>query len=38
MGGVVALEAAGKYLQLAAAVCLINSVVFPPDAFLAELR
>jgi pimeloyl-ACP methyl ester carboxylesterase len=38
MGGVVALEAAGKYLQLAAAVCLIDSVVFPPDAFLAELR
>src|SRR5580700_11142294 len=30
--------AAGKYLQLAAAVCLIDSVVFPPDAFLAELR
>jgi pimeloyl-ACP methyl ester carboxylesterase len=37
MGGVVALEVARTYPQLAIAVCLIDSVVFPPDAFLAEL-
>jgi pimeloyl-ACP methyl ester carboxylesterase len=37
MGDVVALELAGRYPQAAAAVCLIDSVVFPSEAFLAQL-
>jgi pimeloyl-ACP methyl ester carboxylesterase len=37
MGGVVALELAGRYPQVAAAVCLIDSVVFPSEACLAQL-
>jgi pimeloyl-ACP methyl ester carboxylesterase len=38
MGGVVALELAATHPADVAAICLIDSVVFPSDAFSAQLR
>src|SRR6202140_4772665 len=38
MGGVIALQLAATHPELCAAVCLIDSVVFPSDAFIAQLK
>src|ERR1700751_5730660 len=38
MGGVIALQLAATHPELCAAVCLIDSVVFPPDAFIPQLK
>jgi hypothetical protein len=38
MGGVIALQLAATHPELSAAVCLIDSVVFPSDAFIAQLK
>jgi len=38
MGGVIALQLAATHPELSAAVCLIDSVVFPSDAFIAQLE
>jgi pimeloyl-ACP methyl ester carboxylesterase len=38
MGGVIALQLAATHPELSAAVCLIDSVVFPSDAFFAQLK
>ena len=38
MGGQVALELSAAYPEDVSAICLIDSVVFPPDSLLAELR
>ena len=38
MGGVIALQLAATHPELSAAVCLVDSVVFPSDAFIAQLK
>ena len=38
MGGVIALQLAATHPELSAGVCLIDSVVFPSDAFIAQLK
>jgi pimeloyl-ACP methyl ester carboxylesterase len=38
MGGVIALELAARHRELAAAICLIDSVVFQSDAFTSDLK
>jgi pimeloyl-ACP methyl ester carboxylesterase len=38
MGGVIALQLAATHPELSAAVCLIDSVAFPSDAFIAQLK
>jgi pimeloyl-ACP methyl ester carboxylesterase len=38
MGGVIALQLAATHPELSAAVCLIDSVVFPSDAFIAQFE
>jgi pimeloyl-ACP methyl ester carboxylesterase len=38
MGGLIALQLAATHPELSAAVCLIDSVVFPSDAFIAQLQ
>jgi pimeloyl-ACP methyl ester carboxylesterase len=38
MGGTVALELAARYPDLPAAIVLIDSVIFPPPAFVDALR
>src|SRR5260370_32674652 len=38
MGGLIAMQLAATHPELSAAVCLIDSVVFPSDAFIAQLE
>jgi pimeloyl-ACP methyl ester carboxylesterase len=38
MGGAVALELAGSHPEKVSAVCLIDSVLFPSESFLSQMR